>query len=73
MINYGFFIIILWFICGFLTFGFLFGMFQNKYSDNAEKNYNFDFLFCFTLSLIGIFLIWIIILKGDYKYGLKFY
>ena len=64
---------ILWFICGILTFGFLFAMFQNRYPDNAKENYNFDFLFCFTLSLIGIFLIWVVFLKGDYKYGLKFY
>jgi hypothetical protein len=46
-------IIIGWFACSFITYGFSFAHYQNKWPEVKDVDYKRDMNFCFLISLMG--------------------
>ena len=66
-------IIVIWIICGILTYGITFGYFQGGWPEISEKGYRQDMSFSVFFGLLGpIGLIISFFISGFAEYGLKF-
>lgn len=66
-------ILIIWIICGILTYGIHFGYFQRKYPELAEKNYKKDMGDAILFGLTGPIGLCVSFLEsGMAEHGLKF-
>lgn len=64
--------VMIWIICGILSYGFIFAYFQNEYIFIAKEEYNNDQKKAFTIALFGVCGLVAVICLNGYKYGLKY-
>ena len=63
---------LLWIVCGIISYGFDFAYYQREYSPIAKKDYKEDRIICVFFALLGPINLIEIIIRKNYKHGLKY-